>query len=105
MLHATTRTPALHPHTTSRDAMHRQRVSGPGGTGENTPGSGQRSASTTRSMGHALRRGGGQRGARLVLLALLLALALGRLGADLLVVLLEGGEVLAGLGELALLHA
>ena len=42
---------------------------------------------------------------RLVLLALLLALALGRLGADLLVVLLEGGEVLAGLGELALLHA
>ena len=35
--------------------------------------------------------------ANLVLLALLLALALGRLGADLLVVLLEGGEVLAGL--------
>ena len=33
----------------------------------------------------------------LVLLALLLALAFGRLGADLLVVLLEGGEVLAGL--------
>merc|ERR1712078_785457 len=44
-------------------------------------------------------------GARLVLLALLLALALGRLSADLLVVLLEGGKVLAGLGELALLHA
>merc|ERR1719399_726383 len=43
----------------------------------------------------------------LVLLAevLLLALALGRLGADLLEVLLEGREVLAGLGELALLHA
>ena len=36
-------------------------------------------------------------GEHLVLLALLLALALGRLGADLLVVLLEGGEVLAGL--------
>ena len=38
----------------------------------------------------------------LVLLAevLLLALALGGLGADLLVVLLEGGEILAGLGEL-----
>ena len=35
----------------------------------------------------------------LVLLALLLALALGRLGADLLVVLLEGGEVLAGLSR------
>ena len=33
----------------------------------------------------------------LVLLALLLALALGRLGADLLVVLLEGREVLTGL--------
>ena len=33
----------------------------------------------------------------LVLLALLLALALGRLGADLLVVLLERGQVLAGL--------
>jgi len=42
---------------------------------------------------------------RLVLLALLLALALGGLGANLLVVLLEGGQVLAGLGELALLHA
>merc|ERR1719472_261023 len=43
----------------------------------------------------------------LVLLAevLLLALALGGLGADLLEVLLEGREVLAGLGELALLHA
>merc|ERR1719231_517945 len=41
----------------------------------------------------------------LVLLALLLALALGRLGADLLVVLLEGREVLTGLGELTLLHA
>merc|ERR1711972_1023571 len=40
---------------------------------------------------------------RLVLLALLLALA--RLSANLLIVLLEGGEVLAGLGELALLHA
>ena len=37
------------------------------------------------------------RRARLVFLALLLALALGRLGADLLVVLLEGREVLAGL--------
>merc|ERR1719261_395562 len=45
--------------------------------------------------------------ADLVLLAevLLLALALGGLGADLLEVLLEGREVLAGLGELALLHA
>merc|ERR1719388_367861 len=43
----------------------------------------------------------------LVLLAevLLLALALGGLGADLLVVLLEGRKVLARLGELALLHA
>eukprot|EP00287_Rhodomonas_sp_CCMP768_P017185 CAMPEP_0202815572 /NCGR_PEP_ID=MMETSP1389-20130828/6329_1 /ASSEMBLY_ACC=CAM_ASM_000865 /TAXON_ID=302021 /ORGANISM="Rhodomonas sp., Strain CCMP768" /LENGTH=42 /DNA_ID= /DNA_START= /DNA_END= /DNA_ORIENTATION= len=41
----------------------------------------------------------------LVLLALLLALALGRLGADLLVVLLERGQILAGLRELALLHA
>ncbi|EPY32002.1 hypothetical protein STCU_00936 [Strigomonas culicis] len=40
---------------------------------------------------------------RLVLLDLLLV-ALGGLGADLLVVLLERGEVLAGLGELALLH-
>jgi hypothetical protein len=38
---------------------------------------------------------------RLVLLALLLALALGRLEADLLVFLLEGRQVLAGLGELA----
>ena len=38
-----------------------------------------------------------ERSRSLVLLALLLALALGRLGADLLVVLLEGGEVLAGL--------
>ena len=36
-------------------------------------------------------------GKYLVLLALLLALALGRLGTDLLVVLLEGREVLAGL--------
>merc|ERR1719181_2677098 len=45
------------------------------------------------------------RGARLVLLTLLLALALGRLGAALLVVLLEGRQVLTGLGELALLHA
>merc|ERR1712070_354992 len=43
--------------------------------------------------------------ASLVLLALLLAFALGRLGADLLVVLLERGEVLAGLREFALLHA
>ena len=43
----------------------------------------------------------------LILLAeiLLLAFALGRLGPDLLVVLLEGGQVLPGLGELALLHA
>merc|ERR1719229_827189 len=41
----------------------------------------------------------------LVLLALLLAFALGRLGANLLVVLLEGSQVLTGLGELALLHA
>merc|ERR1712066_915471 len=47
--------------------------------------------------------GGGT--ACLVLLALLLALAFGGLGADLLVVLLEGGEVFTGLGELALLHA
>eukprot|EP00619_Florenciella_sp_RCC1007_P015056 CAMPEP_0205908296 /NCGR_PEP_ID=MMETSP1325-20131115/3109_1 /ASSEMBLY_ACC=CAM_ASM_000708 /TAXON_ID=236786 /ORGANISM="Florenciella sp., Strain RCC1007" /LENGTH=145 /DNA_ID=CAMNT_0053274477 /DNA_START=60 /DNA_END=493 /DNA_ORIENTATION=+ len=44
---------------------------------------------------------------RLVLLAevLLLALALGGLGADLLVVLLKGSKILTGLGELALLHA
>merc|ERR1712138_135090 len=41
----------------------------------------------------------------LVLLALLLALALSGLGADLLIVLLEGGQVLTGLGELTLLHA
>merc|ERR1712139_762754 len=41
---------------------------------------------------------------RLVLLALLLALALSGLGADLLVVLLEGRKVLTGLGELTLLH-
>mmetsp|Transcript_985 Transcript_985/g.4183 ORF Transcript_985/g.4183 Transcript_985/m.4183 type:complete len:495 (-) Transcript_985:76-1560(-) len=39
---------------------------------------------------------------RLVLL--ILAVALSGLGADLLVVLLEGGEILASLGELALLH-
>ena len=47
------------------------------------------------------------RGKHLVLLpvVLLLALALGGLGADLLVVLLEGREILARLGELALLHA
>merc|ERR1719198_2944299 len=46
-------------------------------------------------------------GRDLVLLAevLLLALALGGLGADLLVVLLEGSKILASLGELALLHA
>ena len=45
-------------------------------------------------------------GAGLVLLAevLLLAVALRRLGADLLVVLLEGRKVLTGLGELTLLH-
>ena len=36
---------------------------------------------------------------------LLLTLTLGGLGSDLLVILLEGGKVLAGLGELALLHA
>ena len=41
----------------------------------------------------------------LVLLTLLLALALSGLGADLLVVLLEGGKILTRLGELALLHA
>ncbi|CAN0549024.1 unnamed protein product [Ectocarpus sp. 12 AP-2014] len=43
----------------------------------------------------------------LVLLAevLLLALALGGLRADLFVVLLEGSQVLTGLGELSLLHA
>eukprot|EP00964_Phaeocystis_antarctica_P095807 scaffold62213_cov63-Phaeocystis_antarctica.AAC.8 len=40
-------------------------------------------------------------GKYLVLLAFLLALALGRLGADLLVVLLERGQVLAGLGKLS----
>merc|ERR1719238_2235847 len=58
-------------------------------------------------QGHAtpLSTSGASRAERLVLLALLLALALSGLGADLLVVLLEGGEVLAGLGELALLHA
>merc|ERR1712078_57488 len=53
------------------------------------------------SSRHHLAPTASRRGARLVLLAL----ALGRLGADLLVVLLEGGQVLAGLGELALLHA
>merc|ERR1712057_57894 len=41
----------------------------------------------------------------LVAVALLLALALGRLDADLLVVLLERGKILAGLAELTLLHA
>jgi hypothetical protein len=41
----------------------------------------------------------------LVLLALVLAVALGGVGADLLVVLLQRGQILAGLGELALLHA
>merc|ERR1719164_21007 len=40
----------------------------------------------------------------LVLLGLFLAVALSGLGADLLVVLLEGGKVLTGLGELPLLH-
>ena len=35
----------------------------------------------------------------------ILVLALERVDGDLLVVLLQGGEVLAGLGELALLHA
>ena len=50
---------------------------------------------------------GSTTGFRLVLLAevLLLAFALGGFGTDLLVVLLEGGKVLTGLGELALLHA
>eukprot|EP00325_Prymnesiales_sp_UTEX-LB-985_P000608 CAMPEP_0174697800 /NCGR_PEP_ID=MMETSP1094-20130205/3563_1 /TAXON_ID=156173 /ORGANISM="Chrysochromulina brevifilum, Strain UTEX LB 985" /LENGTH=79 /DNA_ID=CAMNT_0015894853 /DNA_START=222 /DNA_END=457 /DNA_ORIENTATION=+ len=52
---------------------------------------------STRSVGKA--------GGRLVLLALLLALALRGLGADLLVVLLKRRKVLAGLRELALLHA
>merc|ERR1719230_2141552 len=56
-----------------------------------TPGSRER-ASGRRHRSASGERGGG-RGARLVLLAVLL------------VVLLEGGEVLAGLGELALLHA
>eukprot|EP00630_Chrysocystis_fragilis_P007120 CAMPEP_0197386976 /NCGR_PEP_ID=MMETSP1165-20131217/239_1 /TAXON_ID=284809 /ORGANISM="Chrysocystis fragilis, Strain CCMP3189" /LENGTH=472 /DNA_ID=CAMNT_0042912263 /DNA_START=199 /DNA_END=1617 /DNA_ORIENTATION=- len=50
-------------------------------------------------------RDGGRRGLVLLAEVLLLALALGGLGADLLVVLLEGGKILAGLGELALLHA
>ena len=42
----------------------------------------------------------------LVLLSevLLLALSLGGLGSDLLVILLEGGKILTGLGELSLLH-
>jgi hypothetical protein len=40
----------------------------------------------------------------LLAVVLILALALGGLGADLFVVLLEGREVLAGLGELALLR-
>mmetsp|Transcript_6627 Transcript_6627/g.12784 ORF Transcript_6627/g.12784 Transcript_6627/m.12784 type:complete len:469 (+) Transcript_6627:65-1471(+) len=42
----------------------------------------------------------------LILLAkvLLLSLALGGLGSDLLVILLEGGKILTGLGELSLLH-
>merc|ERR1712139_356814 len=40
----------------------------------------------------------------LVAITLLLTLALGGLNADLLVVLLERRQVLAGLGELALLH-
>merc|ERR1719198_1855611 len=41
---------------------------------------------------------------RLILLALLLTLTLSGLGTDLLVVLLEGGKILTGLGELSLLH-
>merc|ERR1719245_1665899 len=41
----------------------------------------------------------------LISVALLLTLALGGLNADLLVVLLEGGEVFAGFGKLTLLHA
>merc|ERR1711968_95151 len=40
----------------------------------------------------------------LILLTLLLTLALHGLGTDLLVVLLEGGKILATLGELTLLH-
>merc|ERR1719183_1414498 len=40
----------------------------------------------------------------LILLTLLLALALHGLGADLLVILLEGGKILTTLGELTLLH-
>merc|ERR1719446_1066915 len=62
----------------------------------------QRGSSPRRDFRRQLRLGA----ARLVLLALLvLALALGGLGGHLLVVLLKRGQVLAGLGELALLHA
>merc|ERR1719262_1662340 len=39
-----------------------------------------------------------------LVLFLLLAFAIGGLGADLLVVLLEGGKILTGLGELTFLH-
>merc|ERR1712151_85801 len=45
------------------------------------------------------------RGSELISIALLLAFALGRLDADLLVILLQGGQVLASLRELALFHA
>ena len=57
-----------------------------------------------RAPGAAL---GGSRGNCSVLLSevLLLALALGGLGSDLLVILLKGGKILTGLGELSLLHA
>ena len=41
----------------------------------------------------------------LILLSLLLALSLHGVDADLLVVLLQGSQILTGLGELALLHA
>mmetsp|Transcript_38509 Transcript_38509/g.96795 ORF Transcript_38509/g.96795 Transcript_38509/m.96795 type:complete len:295 (-) Transcript_38509:622-1506(-) len=44
-------------------------------------------------------------GSNLVLLALLLAITLSGFGANLLVVLLQGSQVLTGLGELTLLHA
>eukprot|EP00343_Euplotes_focardii_P008112 CAMPEP_0205819214 /NCGR_PEP_ID=MMETSP0206-20130828/1483_1 /ASSEMBLY_ACC=CAM_ASM_000279 /TAXON_ID=36767 /ORGANISM="Euplotes focardii, Strain TN1" /LENGTH=491 /DNA_ID=CAMNT_0053112525 /DNA_START=126 /DNA_END=1602 /DNA_ORIENTATION=+ len=51
-----------------------------------------------------VRTQGAQSGGSSVLLDVLLALDVGGLGANLLVVLLKGGEILTGLGELTLLH-
>ena len=60
---------------------------------------------TTSDVGGGTTRDAGAQCGEDAYLALLFSLALGRLSADLLVVLLEGGQVLTGLGEFALLHA